>query len=326
MSFGDYGKVSVIIPTRNRPEFLRQSVASVLAQSVPAFETIVVNDASDSRFTREMEQIADFSSHIRLYHLPSHMGRSYSRNFGLDRATGDFVLFLDDDDLLDPEMLSTSLHFFQDPAIDVVTCFCKVSYLPRSGRKKLPRVSYLFDCTEKEVSLSEQNFLEEAPFSCIWRSCPPIHSSLIRKSSLDGMQFPEDLNTGEDWYLWLSLAFAKRRFRCNPRAYATVRRHHSNTVAYPSWFSGERTRFLERISLSGMIQSPEDVAILNLRFFLSRIPTNLSAALQSGLAMMRSPAPSVNVARYYFFKGIESKRTNREAEKDGCYPAITADA
>src|SRR5262249_49089948 len=100
-------KVSVIIPTRNRPEFLEECVRSVLAQTSSVYETIIVNDGSDTQYLTELEQIANSNDSIHLYNLPTNRGRSFSRNFGLNQAQGDFILFLDDDDLLDPEMMST---------------------------------------------------------------------------------------------------------------------------------------------------------------------------------------------------------------------------
>jgi Glycosyltransferases involved in cell wall biogenesis len=295
-------RVSVIIPTRNRPQFLEECIQSVLAQTISVHEIIIVNDGSDAKYLGALEQIATIRKEIHLYNLPANHGRSYSRNFGLDHATGDYILFLDDDDLLDPQMMATSLPHFRDPNIDVVTCLCKVLYPPPEFRRKSPYVSYLLDCTHKEANLSEMNSLENAPFSCIWRSCPPIHSSLIRKSALEKIRFPEDLTVGEDWYLWLSLASANRRFKCNRQAWAYVRRHDSNTIARPGWLSGERMQFLQKMVCSGMIQSRKDVAILNLRLFLSLAATNSLESLKHLSTVLKSPLLLIGFALNYVAK------------------------
>lgn len=91
-------RFSVIIPTHNRPHFLAEAVQSVMAQEKVAFEIIVVNDG---------EPLPPFSDDRRLRHFENaRRGAIAARNLGVSAARGEFILWLDDDDiLLDPAYL-----------------------------------------------------------------------------------------------------------------------------------------------------------------------------------------------------------------------------
>ena len=83
-------KISVIIPTRNRPEYLAEAVASVLSQRDCAFEVIIVNDGDPL-----MSSFVD--ARVRVVQNPK-QGAVNARNFGLAHTTGEIIAFLDDDD------------------------------------------------------------------------------------------------------------------------------------------------------------------------------------------------------------------------------------
>jgi glycosyltransferase involved in cell wall biosynthesis len=96
--------VSVIIPTYNRAHFLSETVHSVLGQSLEGVEVIIVDDGSiDS--TRDV--LADFDSvpNVRIF-FRENRGRSVARNFGIEQARGEYIMFLDSDDLLHSESLA----------------------------------------------------------------------------------------------------------------------------------------------------------------------------------------------------------------------------
>jgi glycosyltransferase involved in cell wall biosynthesis len=91
---------TVVIATYNRPELLRNAIASVQAQSVKDFECIIVDDASDTA-----GRVMPADGRFRLIALSENRGLAGAWNVGVDAATGDAVSFLDDDDLWTPERL-----------------------------------------------------------------------------------------------------------------------------------------------------------------------------------------------------------------------------
>jgi glycosyltransferase involved in cell wall biosynthesis len=94
---------SVIIPTYNRAPFVTEAVESVLRQSVPAYEIIVVDDGSTDN-TREA--LESYNGRIRC-HRQENRGVSAARNVGIHQAAGEWIAFLDSDDLWKEEYLST---------------------------------------------------------------------------------------------------------------------------------------------------------------------------------------------------------------------------
>lgn len=101
--------VSVITPTRNRPELLAQAIRSVLAQTYGRWEMVVVDDGGHDA----KSVVADIGDdRVRAVEV-SHRGASAARNVGLDLATGDVVTYLDDDNELDPGWLKALVWGFQ---------------------------------------------------------------------------------------------------------------------------------------------------------------------------------------------------------------------
>jgi len=107
--------ISVIIPTYNRAPFLKEAVQSVLDQNYflqngpSSFELLVVDDGSADT-TREI--VALFGDKVK-YRFQEHKGVSSARNLGLDLAQGDFIAFLDSDDLWKKDKISTQMSFMR---------------------------------------------------------------------------------------------------------------------------------------------------------------------------------------------------------------------
>ena len=100
--------VSVVIPTYNRPDMLREAIQSVLNQTRPASEIIVVDNGS---FEETVSVIRQFGDKV-VYERSTARGPSPSRNRGVAVAGSRYVAFLDDDDLWHPEKLAIQMDFF----------------------------------------------------------------------------------------------------------------------------------------------------------------------------------------------------------------------
>jgi glycosyltransferase involved in cell wall biosynthesis len=270
-------RASVIIPTLNRPDLLQEAVRSVLTQTYPPEQIIVVDDGSDDPVQQKIDAMQRSNSLVSVYHLSQNVGASAARNFGLQKASGDFILFLDDDDLLHPKMLESSLYYFLcNPDIDVTCCKCKMFYSPDfqdvstdPGRTKKRRYSPRRTCL-----LDRRNAfnLETEPYTEILSTCPPIHSCLVRRRSVGDVRFPTDLKAGEDTFFWLSLAFRGCRFKSNHHIHAYVRRHTANFTLKPE-FSQEYIRFLKKLLATGMLRSRRDHFLCHALLFVELLTT-----------------------------------------------------
>ncbi|MHC8423244.1 bifunctional glycosyltransferase/CDP-glycerol:glycerophosphate glycerophosphotransferase [Streptomyces sp. NB004] len=98
-------RFSVIVPAYQVQAYLHACLESVLSQSYPDFELIVVDDASPDACGAIADEFADRDPRVRVVHLPENGGLGPARNAGMDRATGDYLVFLDGDDTLTPDAL-----------------------------------------------------------------------------------------------------------------------------------------------------------------------------------------------------------------------------
>lgn len=145
-------KVSVILPTRNRPAELNRAVGSVLSQSYENWELVIVNDGAEDL---ELGTLADDPRVVVIESGEAGVGAA--RNRGLDHATGDVVTFLDDDNVMDPHWAkSIVLALENQPDADVLVGAQMVS--PDPGHPEAPKVR--FPARFDWVELTEANYVD----------------------------------------------------------------------------------------------------------------------------------------------------------------------
>ena len=105
--------VSLIITTFNYAQFVERAIRSALDQSLPVnqFEIIVVNDASTDGTSAVLE---NYSNDVRVFNLQENLGLAGARNFGIKKAKGQFIIFLDADDYLHKETLRVQKLFLEE--------------------------------------------------------------------------------------------------------------------------------------------------------------------------------------------------------------------
>lgn len=120
-------RVSVVVPTHNRPALLREALDSLRAQTFGAWEAIVVDDASTPAATIEIED-----PRLRIVRHATAQGGAAAKNTGIADARGDLLAFLDDDDCYDPRYLERAVEIFdQHPELDVL--FMGVTWFGSNG-------------------------------------------------------------------------------------------------------------------------------------------------------------------------------------------------
>ena len=105
--------VSVIITAYNYDRYIERCLRSVLDQSLPKsqYEIIVVNDGSTDKTKKVLDNYTDVA---RIFHLEKNRGLSYARNFGIKKARGMFVVFVDADDYIQHDMLLIQKTFLTE--------------------------------------------------------------------------------------------------------------------------------------------------------------------------------------------------------------------
>jgi len=113
--------ISVVIPTYNRPKYLKKAIDTVLAQTYKNVEIIIIDDASETN----TEQVIDSFDDDRIFYFRNkkRSGAPISRNNGIKKAKGEYIAFLDDDDEWKSEKLEKQLKEFSDEKVGLVVCY-----------------------------------------------------------------------------------------------------------------------------------------------------------------------------------------------------------
>ena len=191
MSFSHYllqnVNISVIIPTHNRAHAIGRAIESVLKQSLPPAEVIIVDDGSTDE-TAELIQNNFPACH---YLHQQNQGVSSARNSGISTATGEWLAFLDSDDEWMPDKLATQTSALKSKP-DVKLCHTEEIWI-RNGK----RVNQM----KKHAKTGGWIFQHCLPLCAISPSSVIIHRSLFEEVGL----FDETLPACEDYDLWLRI-------------------------------------------------------------------------------------------------------------------------
>ena len=209
-------RVSVIIPTYNRAELLREAIDSVLAQTYKNLEVIVVNDGSDDHTG---EVLAEFGDRIKIIQF-SRSGISAARNSGIDAASGNYVAFLDSDDLWLPEKIEKHLQYAISHPHMVLT-YTDALQFSKCGVDKDSFVEHF-------CSLNDPPNLFR---SMITKFAIPLTSTVMIKTSFlkeTGLRFPPEIKIGEDLGLFLQILATDNKFGYFPEKLTMRRMHESN--------------------------------------------------------------------------------------------------
>ncbi len=122
---------SVVIPSYNRPDLVVRAASSVLQQTFPDFELIIVNDGSELRYSTVLEQLND--PRVRLAEAPKNQGAAAARNLGMREARGRYIAFLDDDDEYLDSFLAATLSTLQPTGRKVALSWCGVEWVDQTG-------------------------------------------------------------------------------------------------------------------------------------------------------------------------------------------------
>jgi glycosyltransferase involved in cell wall biosynthesis len=193
--------VSIIIPCYNQAEFIEETLLSVFNQEHAHWECLLIDDGSLDNTAEIIKKWIERDNRF-CYYKKENKGVGSARNLGLQKAKGDFIQFLDSDDLLAADKLSASIEAIQKYQVDIVCSDYRM--FSKSIADTLPPFSQL----EK----FEFTFYNLARY---WNDgfTVPIHCWFFKATLLEIIQFPEGLSAQEDWVMWL------RIFQKTPKTY-----------------------------------------------------------------------------------------------------------
>ena len=191
--------VSFIIPHYNSVQYIIETISSIESQTYRHYEILVVDDNSSEEIFKELKNIIIGRENISLYSLPKQFlkGANSCRNFGLLHSKGDFVNFIDSDDIILPNKIEEQLKVFaNNPDLGMVVC--KTQYFADSTSNKLEILQ------EQDFSVSF-DFLEAyLSKKSLWCT----NSALIRKSKLGDISFHPGFLDAHEWLFYVELMIA----------------------------------------------------------------------------------------------------------------------
>lgn len=177
--------ISVIVPCYNQGEFLEEALSSVLNQTSPNWECIIVNDGSCDSTSSVATLFINKDSRFSYIENDGNQGLAVSRNVGIRASRGCYILPLDADDKIGERYIEKALEYYKNfPETKVVYSRAK-----------------LFGLENKEWILPEYNFE-----SMIWTNCLFCSSVFLRKDFDKTNGYNQNMRYGfEDWDFWLSV-------------------------------------------------------------------------------------------------------------------------
>ncbi|MDE7177940.1 MAG: glycosyltransferase family 2 protein [Lachnospiraceae bacterium] len=178
--------VSVIMPVYNCEAFVGEAIQSVVSQTYKNIELIIVDDCSTDRTADVIARFQKINTHIKYFKLDINSGAAQSRNYAIKMATGEYLAFLDSDDIWVSSKLERQIRFMEANHYNFTcTDYGKIDEL---GKQKKIVVSCL----------------KKYDYDAILRDCPG-NSTVIYDASVLGKFYAADIRRRNDFVMWLQV-------------------------------------------------------------------------------------------------------------------------
>lgn len=240
--------ITVIIPCYNQAHYLPDAVHSVIAQTYPHWECLIIDDGSTDATEKVAVRFCNTDERIK-YIRKENGGLSSARNKGLDAAKGSFIQFLDSDDLINENKFSSSVQ--QAAGADVIMC----NYKTFTDRDHLKDPSFKLN---REL-FNFHSLLTGWDDGFVF----PPHAGLFKAHLFKALRFNETLRAREDWLMWLQVYQAGVKTFFIDRPYALYRSSPNSMsqdklkmdkslvevyrIIYPMLPENEKTAFFNKV-------------------------------------------------------------------------------
>lgn len=199
------GKVSVIIPVYNGEKYIRNAIDSVINQTYRNFEIVVANDGSTDN---TVEILKEYGDKIR-WKSQENKGPASAKKFGTSMAKGEYLAYLDSDDMFLPDKLKQQVDYL-DKHPEVGLVYSGYYQVDEKGE-----IVKLISCNKKKALLIQQNYV-------------PTSGVMCRRECIDNVGvFDEDLGSNYDWDMWLRIS-EKYPIHCISKPLFKYRVHGEN--------------------------------------------------------------------------------------------------
>lgn len=210
--------VSILIPAYNVAQYLPQCLDSIVNQTYPQLQVVIVDDGSTDKSLAIAKEYADKYPYIEIYHQEN-AGVAVARNILLAHVRGDYVLFVDSDDWLELDMIEFLVKKVEEYEADVVTCSMVVNDTRISA-------DYRLEVWSQETVIEKFLLHKELSGS--------LCNKLVKTSLLHGQMFQKEISYGEDaLFCWNIFQRVKILVNTNRQLYHY--RRNWNSISHQNW-------------------------------------------------------------------------------------------
>lgn len=179
--------VSIIMPSYNCSDYIEETINSVLAQTYVNWELIIVDDCSSDDTLEILKKVQDKDNRIIVHQLEVNSGAAVARNKALEKAQGEYIAFLDSDDLWSPNKLELQINFMKNN-------------------------NYIFTCTfydkinENGASLNNIiSYKFKADYNDVLKNCPGNSTVIYNATAIEEKKYITPIKKRNDYLMWLNL-------------------------------------------------------------------------------------------------------------------------
>lgn len=226
--------ISIIMPLYNAERFLEETLVSISKQTFRDYELLCINDGSDDDTVDIVKKFQDKDSRIKLLNNDGHMGAAVARNKGIMEAKGEYLIFLDGDDICDEELLLIAYQKANDTNADIVVSESMHVASEHIYDKKqiIHSMDYITKFCQQTASVQD---IKTCDF-LMWAANP--HTKLYRKEFIDQehLEFQNLSCENDTYFVMMAYFLAKRVVRSESERIMLYVRDHDT----PSRISSER--------------------------------------------------------------------------------------
>ena len=245
--------VSIIMPAYNAEKYISESVCSVFEQTLTNWELIIVNDGSDDGTQAYLDTLTDDRIKIICQY---NRGVSAARNAGLDVVQGEFVAFLDADDILTPISLEARVKYFQlNPEVDVVDGIVSLRNENLTSEVGSYQPLYTGELFPRLIRLDNR---------AIWSI-----TYMLKSSQIGNLRFNEGMTHAEDLLFYMNFSCVNRSK--SGHVGETIYLYRNSSGSAMSNMDGIERGFLKLIEGVGLLSCPSTTELLMLRIKISKV-------------------------------------------------------
>lgn len=261
-------KISVIIPCYNVANYLKRCIESVLNQTYSNFELILVDDGSIDETSMICKLYLDKDNRVQ-YYCQSNQGVSSARNLGIQKASGDKIMFIDADDYVAHDILTTLVASIKEKD-NLVIPICGINHVKKG--EILANSNYRYLIENNFFKLNNNEILTLFKYENLSTPCCKLYdTTLVKHNNIyfrENITYQEDLIFNLDYFKYINTILIVPKF-----SYFYIENETSSSIKYhKSLFDSLPILFLQLQSFEDFKKTSEDIKL----FFMNQILNNLN--------------------------------------------------